>query len=100
PAPRLPHSFPTRRSSDLRAAHVANRGGHRAEALGLAQGGQRVGRFARLADRHDERIFGDDRITVAVFAREIDLDRKARFGLEDVDRKSTRLNSSHGSISY
>src|SRR5689334_24200622 len=64
------HSFPTRRSSDLRASlgrQVPVRGGNRApQPLGIAE----ALRTPVTADAFDE------------------------------DRKSTRLNSSHSSISY
>src|SRR5437868_15229955 len=66
------HSFPTRRSSDLEAEKQRDHL-HRAEALKL------LGRF-------------DD--AIAAYRRSDDP------AAEEGDRKSTRLNSSHVSISY
>src|SRR5699024_12436886 len=77
-APRRPHSFPTRRSSDLarRLLRRGQRGGpqHR-RAPGRARG-------PRAAREHDRRLHLGQRILLRA------------------DRKSTRLNSSHVSISY
>src|SRR5207245_10498206 len=85
------HSFPTRRSSDLKrldaAAHMSGRELRAEQVEGIAHlqfvaagriGGERLQRtllVAHLADRGAARILIED-------------------------RKSTRLNSSHGSISY
>src|SRR5438128_9305267 len=59
---RIQHSFPTRRSSDLRQSTLHN--------ARLEQAANRFGRITVLSDYRPK------------------------------DRKSTRLNSSHGSISY
>src|SRR5690348_17672743 len=68
------HSFPTRRSSDLlRAVHARGRG-----AAGADRAGARLGRRPTEADTRP---------------------RAPRTELPG-DRKSTRLNSSHPSISY
>src|SRR5207245_10569580 len=69
------HSFPTRRSSDLPEADLLRDLGE--------LGGDRVGKLLR---HHLER--GEKPVPR--------LQRRA----DQVDRKSTRLNSSHGSISY
>src|SRR5207249_11666610 len=75
--PLILHSFPTRRSSDLRAR------GSDGPALGGADRG-------RQPDPGDQR-WGDDRPSRRAAGRGPQLHR---------DRKSTRLNSSHVSISY
>src|SRR5207249_5102164 len=98
--PRYPHSFPTRRSSDLLvgiveaavgedvalgafeetdALELGAEGVDLGVLLGDALGGQAVGELQHL------RVIGD----AVVFVAEL-------LG----DRKSTRLNSSHVSISY
>src|SRR5207245_11491277 len=81
------HSFPTRRSSDLvRNVQVLADRGH-----------QRLATLAPQSLGHVEHEIG---------AGECDLLREGLIGLqsddtaEETDRKSTRLNSSHGSISY
>src|SRR5690606_41443751 len=71
------HSFPTRRSSDLDV---------HADLLGLAG----MARRGALVDHaHAGRLQG----------RQV-LARVVAGGLDDLDRKSTRLNSSHVKISY
>src|SRR5207249_11686773 len=86
------HSFPTRRSSDLVAVLGWNvvdafavdenvAAGNLLETRHHAQGG----RFAAARRAHE-----DDEFLVADF----------EVGVIDGDRKSTRLNSSHVSISY
>src|SRR5687768_17874099 len=80
-AHRALHSFPTRRSSDLEldVGDVLDRLRHR---LGIdPERGER---------RAEARKAGVDRLR----------DRAARVDRDRVDRKSTRLNSSHGYISY
>src|SRR5436190_3652886 len=53
-----------------RASHdVYSTERQRALLLGFPEGRQRVGRFAGLADRNDDRAFLDQRIAVAEFAR-------------------------------
>src|SRR5207245_5860466 len=76
---RSPHSFPTRRSSDLCPS----------DRVGAAGGVRRV--RIPLHSRRVRRDHPPDRRDRAPARRGPDLDR---------DRKSTRLNSSHGSISY
>src|SRR5206468_5996219 len=83
-APRHPHSFPTRRSSDLGAERRAQRPAHHAGIVGahlpgLGEGHGMTGVGPEQRDRTSPRV-GER---------------------EDVqDRKSTRLNSSHDQISY
>src|SRR5207245_3511269 len=72
------HSFPTRRSSDLIDGHGDREEPPRRQAGG--PGGGPAGRVPAAAPRHHHR-----QGAVAAAGR---------------DRKSTRLNSSHGSISY
>src|SRR5947209_14465613 len=69
------HSFPTRRSSDLEQI------GHR-ETSGL---------FPRYMTQMDARHHLDGKLLVAL---------AARWWRASIDRKSTRLNSSHANISY
>src|SRR5438477_9024110 len=71
------HSFPTRRSSDL---GKAVRGGIRREIASAHRAASRALRRDRLAARFSDPGLVD--------------------GRADADRKSTRLNSSHMSISY
>src|SRR5699024_12874154 len=67
------HSFPTRRSSDL---------------------------TARLVEHiHEVGVFKDV-FHLAAAQKVFDILRDARGNAKDLDRKSTRLNSSHVSISY
>src|SRR5438876_7362583 len=73
-APRDLHSFPTRRSSDLRSSSAVADDDHIAARLQAVEGG------TDLLDSHRQE-------------REVAI---RGFG----DRKSTRLNSSHPSISY
>src|SRR5207245_11654476 len=75
--PRAPHSFPTRRSSDLFGGVHPEPIEPHIEAL----------RQAVLAGKYD-----------AGFCADGDGDRIG--AIDRTDRKSTRLNSSHGSISY
>src|SRR5205085_12244368 len=79
--PRHLHSFPTRRSSDLEAAH---RPGHHQKRQAYDQ-------------RRDVRV--EDRRPCAVIARG-DGRLRACAAAQLLDRKSTRLNSSHSQISY
>src|SRR5437879_10422990 len=65
------HSFPTRRSSDLSIA-------------------KRIGLPQRIVDILEGESLVND--ATGLLALE--------FGVEDIDRKSTRLNSSHRCISY
>src|SRR5207245_3089463 len=89
---RVPLSFPTRRSSDLEGSldPVLGKGVR----LRVGRGSSREN-FDR-ADKVHVRIF------VGVVRRGSELKRWSgdRLRAEGVDRKSTRLNSSHGSISY
>src|SRR5688572_32039596 len=76
------HSFPTRRSSDLlaRTAHVRGLAGDGGELLGGGVEDVRV--LLRVAHAHVQRDLLEAR------------------DLQKIDRKSTRLNSSHSQISY
>src|SRR5205814_8840485 len=92
------HSFPTRRSSDL---------------VVVIGGGNVAIDVARSAMREQQQKFMKD-ITGVVLPNELtsseldvamkefmDVSRQAlRMGAREVDRKSTRLNSSHLGISY
>src|SRR5690348_17636980 len=79
------HSFPTRRSSDL----VAEGEGARPVHLRIGVGVHRRPVGVRRGDVH-----------VAPCEREVERFGRAAHGEEEADRKSTRLNSSHPSISY
>src|SRR5437868_7854569 len=82
------HSCPTRRSSDLE--HVPHAAGL------LGRGAQLLGR-----DRGDERALGAEvEAVAAVGADPVPSEQAERVGEVPPDRKSTRLNSSHVSISY
>src|SRR5699024_12613006 len=88
PLPPSPHSFPTRRSSDLRGIRADDLNNLTSIAKNIKQGtlegfdeGQGVAIGRRLADQLS--LHAGDMIT-----------------LVSPDRKSTRLNSSHVSISY
>src|SRR5437868_9087854 len=72
-----PHSFPTRRSSDL------------------MQGEQNVGDLARKLQMSQPAVSHHLRTL-----RNLHLVRIRKSGRTSLDRKSTRLNSSHVSISY
>src|SRR5690606_39545840 len=81
----LPTSFPTRRSSDLPALRSAFRGQQLQQAPLVAVLQQPQSAFRPLLDRADA------------------LAHREAFGLARtvaIDRKSTRLNSSHVKISY
>src|SRR5207245_8432303 len=84
------HSFPTRRSSDLRLAGVTHPFVGERRRLIRADGM----REARLHPAQTPSRHAAARIVSGALA----LDRLA--GNPRQDRKSTRLNSSHGSISY
>src|SRR5207249_11473782 len=78
------HSFPTRRSSDLRRGEVERQAG--AAAIGEVMDGL-----------HDDEVEYAVRVVASVAAHDVEgvaVDAGGR------DRKSTRLNSSHVSISY
>src|SRR5207245_10086802 len=99
PLPRAPfRSFPTRRSSDLRfllQRAGAERRGRRAPALALFDRGD--------PERELERVRGDGprgRFVLDLGLLPVELVEPRLELLAVLDRKSTRLNSSHGSISY
>src|SRR5207245_4402091 len=97
PAPLALHSFPTRRSSDLRDPRQD--GPHAGHGTRPLQG--RDGRMARadvgvlltgVGKRYDiVSAFAEHAFTIACDPNPL---------APAQDRKSTRLNSSHGSISY
>src|SRR5207248_9817904 len=86
--PRDPPSFPTRRSSDLRADPRTAGGSDQDARRRGDRGERREGRApnAIVRDRPDP----GDRVRARPAAR----------GRDHPDRKSTRLNSSHRTISY
>src|SRR5207245_10875821 len=89
------HSFPTRRSSDLEqkltvpeAVEAYTMGSAYAEFQDKEKGSITPGKLADMV------LVSDDLFTIApAKIREVKV-------LKTIDRKSTRLNSSHGSISY
>src|SRR5207249_11904503 len=86
PPPRPLHSFPTRRSSDLeRARRSPSRDDERAHE-----------RVERADERPDERPRRPNKRPHERVERPYERGRSNEWG----DRKSTRLNSSHVSISY
>src|SRR5207248_5158948 len=100
PALRVPHSFPTRRSSDLRDDRRENS----ADAIGV----ELLTRAVQILRRQLVLIEIDAAVAVHLEVEVIHrrlprqlmhlrLDRPDR---RAVDRKSTRLNSSHRTISY
>src|SRR5207245_10050302 len=94
------HSFPTRRSSDLLARH----------AFGSVHAVPGISLVVRVAGLDGGRDVGHRRVTQLAGDGEHlefpglvvlqDGERAGETGLDVADRKSTRLNSSHGSISY
>src|SRR5207244_13526694 len=100
PAPRPPHSFPTRRSSDLSALGRT--------ALPLLAAVLVAGRA--VAQQTDPRLERLDATIRPIVAALVDSARAAALPVEPLvqralegatkDRKSTRLNSSHQIISY
>src|SRR5205085_12353552 len=94
------HSFPTRRSSDLdqrnvEACHWLNLPGPDAEQILLAQA--RLHQPADLIRPHGQHIDAPRSLAITdPLIAEVPIE-----GLvDDQDRKSTRLNSSHSQISY
>src|SRR2546430_9917131 len=61
---------------------------------------ERVGGLARLGDGDRQRARVLELPAVAVFGGVLDRHGDSRQLLDQVDRKSTRLNSSHSQISY
>src|SRR5207249_10268121 len=86
------HSFPTRRSSDLRT------GGHRQFWPPVSDGAPPVRSGGALRSGHLRRQYGERGLGSALESAQA-RDPRARGGPAE-DRKSTRLNSSHVSISY
>src|SRR5207245_3304253 len=100
PSASLPplHPFPARRSSDLPGRDRAGRETRRTRSVdreGAAHGDGERGDISRAAGGEDgDRAPRRDQVPGL-------LSRVARLGGDErEDRKSTRLNSSHGSISY
>src|SRR5699024_12881266 len=94
----LPLSFPTRRSSDLRAVFgdVADEEDGSTRSLGVFEQHGRTLSDLRHASRRGFEYLAVNRLD-GVDDQQV---RPYRFSLPDEDRKSTRLNSSHVSISY
>src|SRR5699024_12374204 len=84
------HSCPTRRSSDLRGT-----GGGGAGVRGLTPCARRASSYAWFTARRHSAIFSRYAVISSASARVTSTSR-----VERSDRKSTRLNSSHVSISY
>src|SRR5690348_17854562 len=82
------HSFPTRRSSDLKAELTVRMEATEDVLSALSQ-----------SRRADQTLVGFAAETGAA-AVEYGRGKLERKGLDAIDRKSTRLNSSHPSISY
>src|SRR5207248_4459617 len=91
--PRAQHSFPTRRSSDLRAHAMA------AQIVGAPPVAGSDERDNRKLRQPPVQVF-DDRRAVVLLHLEIDAGGVKAVALDQIDRKSTRLNSSHRTISY
>src|SRR5205085_3060016 len=95
-----PRPFPTRRSSDLRGTQVVD---EISELLGVelvpsdrvVEIGCGVGRLTRELAGRTTHVDALD-----VSEEMLDLAREYNPELANVDRKSTRLNSSHSQISY
>src|SRR5207247_3384010 len=92
------HSFPTRRSSDLQEADRHPRVGHESVAE------DRLARESRQHFRDDAHRGQDQDVDFGMAEEPEQVLPEQRVatpvGLEEVDRKSTRLNSSHEGISY
>ena len=71
-------------AGDRAADDVADRQRRMALALHLAQGGQRVGRFAALRDGEQQRVVSQRRIAVAELAGVFDFDRNAGEFLDQI----------------
>src|SRR5207244_11103813 len=83
-------SFPTRRSSDLGTTWLE-------ELIGLAEAG---GSGLDLAKEIYAEAYGHREELCGPYATVIDIDPDKLASPDEVDRKSTRLNSSHQIISY
>src|SRR5207249_12313609 len=90
-------SFPTRRSSDLRSRRVGSELRRLREAAGVttAQAAELLSCSPAKISRIENGI-----VSVRVVDLRLLLDRYGDEDREHRDRKSTRLNSSHVSISY
>jgi hypothetical protein len=71
-------------AGDRRPDDVDHAERQRATLLGLFEGGERVGRLARLAHGDDDRAFIDDRVAIAELAGVLDLGRDFAEVLEEV----------------
>src|SRR5207253_10090788 len=98
PPPRHPHSFPTRRSSDLSAIEQLMRRRDWASAAREATHTERIEKAIAAIDVVSARPGAGERpFTLSAKVYNVDdAERAADAG----DRKSTRLNSSHVAISY
>src|SRR5205814_5617161 len=96
--PPLLHSFPTRRSSDLRSAMLDLPGGAAHYAISSFFDGYRQSDsvYSYRADLHDVAILEKGKLKLAAGTAQI----TSRITHAQLDRKSTRLNSSHLGNSY
>ena len=76
---------------DRRTVRVADRDHLGVLLPRVTDGHERVGRLARLGDRHDERGRGDDRVAVAELRGDVDLARNVRPVLDRVLRDHPRV---------
>src|SRR5690606_40555034 len=90
---RNPHSFPTRRSSDLPALHAVVEKTRRMSGRG---GGEDGGGAAGEEEAKHGRVL----VTIGRHFRDGCHMRRVYDSYASLDRKSTRLNSSHVKISY
>src|SRR5690606_41298340 len=98
--PRVLRSFPTRRSSDLLREPLLELAVEIAARIALAARIDRAGAMPGqlLVDQARHRLIG--RRPIAVAAAEHRITHLGESVLRQVDRKSTRLNSSHVKSSY
>ena len=78
-------------AGDRAADGVDDRQGRVPAALGLAEGAQRVGGLARLAEDEDQRPVVERRVAVAEFAGVLDLDRQVGEPLDQVFADQRRV---------
>src|SRR5207249_7892891 len=94
------HSFPTRRSSDLSVLTEDGRKEIVDYVLGLGFDPDSHLKIKRVSSFTDPSIFGTTQVIAGPRAEDPGWRGKIAMGVyEDKDRKSTRLNSSHVSIS-
>src|SRR5207253_6627350 len=100
PSPHHPlHTFPTRRSSDLHVVHLVGPGVIEILALEIDFGAAEM--LAHALGEIQRARPADVMFEMGVHLRlERGIGLGVRVGLLQLDRKSTRLNSSHVAISY